>query len=94
MWAAARVQRPKFLWTATTTRPDRASRIQKARPLRRWWLSTGDREFTSVTFLIDREGVIRAVHPGGEFHAGGGSEHATCAQDYAALQRAIERLLE
>ena len=38
MWAAARVQRPKFLWTATTTRPDRASRIQKARPLRRWWL--------------------------------------------------------
>jgi D-inositol-3-phosphate glycosyltransferase len=38
MWAAARVQRPKFLWTATMTRSDRASRIQKARPLRRWWL--------------------------------------------------------
>jgi peroxiredoxin len=61
--------------------------------LRRWWLSAGDRAFTSVTFLIDRQGVVRAIHPGGEFHAGGGPEHAGCQRDYEALRREIERLL-
>jgi glycosyltransferase involved in cell wall biosynthesis len=39
MCAAANVKRPKFLWTATTTRADRSSRLQKANPLRRLWLS-------------------------------------------------------
>jgi len=32
-----------------------------------WWLSTGDREATSASFLIDRRGVIRLVHPGPEY---------------------------
>lgn len=32
-----------------------------------WWLTTGDREATSSSFLIDRRGVIRLVHPGPEF---------------------------
>jgi len=32
-----------------------------------WWLMTGDREATSASFLIDRRGVIRLVHPGPEF---------------------------
>lgn len=32
-----------------------------------WWLTTGDREATSASFLIDRRGVIRLVHPGPEF---------------------------
>ena len=31
-----------------------------------WWLTT-DREATSASFLIDRRGVIRLVHPGPEF---------------------------
>jgi peroxiredoxin len=61
--------------------------------LRRWWLSTGDRSYTSVTFLIDRQGIIRAVHLGGEFHASTDPEHAECARDYEALQHEVERLL-
>lgn len=32
-----------------------------------WWLKTGDREATSASFLIDRRGIIRLVHPGPEF---------------------------
>jgi thiol-disulfide isomerase/thioredoxin len=61
--------------------------------LRRWWLDSGGRDYTSVTFLIDRAGLLRAIHPGGEFHVGGGPEHAECARDYTALQHEIERLL-
>ena len=34
--------------------------------LRRYWLDrVKDAEFTSVSFLIDRAGVVRYVHPGG-----------------------------
>ncbi len=33
--------------------------------LRAWWLDRGGRRFTSVTFLLDREGVIRLIHTGG-----------------------------
>lgn len=33
--------------------------------LRRWWLDRGGRRFTSVTFLLDGDGVIRLIHTGG-----------------------------
>lgn len=36
--------------------------------LRRWWLDAGERDYTSVSFLIDKRGVIRYVQPGGEYH--------------------------
>jgi hypothetical protein len=36
------------------------------RTLRRWWLGGSDRKWTSVSFLIDRGGVVRFVHPGGQ----------------------------
>jgi peroxiredoxin len=45
-------------------------------------LSTG---WTSVTFLLDRHGVIRHVHPGGQYVEGDPA--------YAEMQAAIERLL-
>lgn len=35
------------------------------RVLRQWWLTRHDRRFTSVSFVLDRQGVIRYVHPGG-----------------------------
>ncbi len=35
-----------------------------------WWLEGGIRRFTSVTFLIDRNGVVRHIHPGGEYVKG------------------------
>jgi peroxiredoxin len=53
--------------------------------LHRWWLDTGDRDFTSVSFLIDRQGVIRFIHPGGQYVKGD--------DDYAALKGKIEELL-
>jgi peroxiredoxin len=54
--------------------------------LDRWWQpKTKDRAFTSVSFLLDKHGVIRHVHPGGEYAKG---EPA-----YDAMKGAIERLL-
>jgi len=61
--------------------------------LDRWWLDHGRRRATSVSFLVDREGVIRWVHPGPELHPGGPADHARCRADYADLRRAIEALL-
>jgi len=52
--------------------------------LKAWWL-TQERRFTSVTFLIDRQGVIRFIHPGGRYVKG---EPA-----HARLQQAIEAAL-
>ena len=45
-------------------------------------VSTG---WTSVTFLLDKRGVIRHVHPGGQYVEGDPA--------YAEMQAAIERLL-
>lgn len=43
-----------------------------------WWLTTGDRDATSATFLIDRRGVVRLVHPGPEYSPADYDElHAT-----------------
>lgn len=39
-----------------------------------WWLTTGERDATSASFLIDRRGVIRHVHPGPEFTAAEAAE--------------------
>jgi thiol-disulfide isomerase/thioredoxin len=59
----------------------------------RWWRKRGDNGWTSITWVLDGDGVIRAVHPGGEYHAGGGPEHARCREDEAAIRAEIERLL-
>jgi thiol-disulfide isomerase/thioredoxin len=53
--------------------------------LHRWWLDNGTRQFTSVSFLIDRKGVIRYIHPGGEYVAGD--------PDYSSLKENIEMIL-
>ncbi|HEY5946515.1 MAG TPA: redoxin family protein [Kofleriaceae bacterium] len=44
-----------------------------------------DTGWTSVTFLVDKHGVVRHVHPGGQYVEGDAG--------YADLQAAIERLL-
>lgn len=49
--------------------------------------------FTSVSFLIDRDGIIRFVHDGGEYHEGGGPEHRECNAAYEALDTAIRAAL-
>jgi thiol-disulfide isomerase/thioredoxin len=53
--------------------------------LHRWWLDGRKRDFTSVSFLIDRKGIIRRLHPGGAMVLG--------SRDYGEMRTAIERLL-
>ncbi len=54
--------------------------------LDRWWQpKTKDRGFTSVSFLLDKRGVIRHIHPGGEYAKGDPA--------YDAMKAAIERLI-
>jgi peroxiredoxin len=62
--------------------------------LKDWWLTGPERPATSVTFLLDRSGIIRYVHPGMEYHDPDGDEkHAMCANDMAGIRAAIERLI-
>lgn len=59
-----------------------------------WWLTGPDRPATSVTFLLDRNGVIRFIHPGMEYHdVDGPADHPMCVDDMARIRRAIEALL-
>lgn len=53
--------------------------------LERWWLKGHERSFTSVSFLIDKAGVVRKVHLGGLIAPEG--------KDYESLTADIDRLL-
>jgi thiol-disulfide isomerase/thioredoxin len=55
-----------------------------------WWLADHPREATSASFLIDRRGIVRLVHPGPEYTPTGdpGSR-----RDYAEIRAMIEALL-
>ena len=55
------------------------------RTLRHWWLAGNERRWTSVTFVLDRKGVIRHIHPGGAYYKG--------EPGYDALVQSIEGLL-
>lgn len=62
--------------------------------LANWWLTGPERPATSVTFLLDKSGIIQFVHPGMEYHDPNGSDgHAMCASDMAGIRFQIERLL-
>ncbi|MFP4278113.1 MAG: peroxiredoxin family protein [Wenzhouxiangella sp.] len=64
------------------------------RTLKEWWLTGPDRPATSVTFLLDKQGVIRFIHPGMEYHDENGQDgHAMCVDDMLAIRTEIERLL-
>lgn len=72
----------------------------RTKTLKDWWLTGPKRPATSVTFLLDKTGVIRFVHPGMEYHdagdvdAGDDSEgHAVCVRDMARIRAAIEQLI-
>jgi thiol-disulfide isomerase/thioredoxin len=54
--------------------------------LHRWWLDRGEKKWTSVSFLIDRKGVIRHIHPGGQYAPGD--------KDYDVMKAKIEELLK
>jgi len=62
--------------------------------LKDWWLTGPKRPGTSVTFIIDKSGVIQFIHPGMEYHEDNGSElHTMCASDMERVRTAIERLI-
>jgi len=63
--------------------------------LKRWWLFK-ERDFTSVSFLVDQRGIIRYVHPGGEFHEGQSGEmasHEACNRELHFIRNEIALLV-
>jgi thiol-disulfide isomerase/thioredoxin len=62
--------------------------------LERYWLDANpERSWTSVSFLIDRDGRIRWVHGGGEYHPSDDPEHARCDAQYRELERVLAQVL-
>lgn len=62
--------------------------------LKRWWLNGAERDYTSVSFIVDKHGVIRYVHPGGEFHESNGDPaHAVCERDFRTIEKVVSQLL-
>lgn len=62
--------------------------------LKDWWLTGPKRPATSVTFILDKSGVIQFVHPGMEYHDDNGSKlHAMCSDDMVRIRAAIKRLV-
>jgi thiol-disulfide isomerase/thioredoxin len=55
------------------------------RTLKQWWLDAGAGDWTSVSFLLDRQGRLRHIHPGGKYVKGD--------VDYENMKRKIEELL-
>lgn len=55
------------------------------RTLNTWWLEGKERSFTSVSFLLDKTGVVRRVHLGGTIAPEG--------DDITAIRADIDRLL-
>jgi peroxiredoxin len=55
------------------------------RTLERWWLDGHERRYTSVSFLIDKRGIVRHVHLGGTLDPAGA--------EIAEITSKIEKLL-
>jgi glutathione peroxidase-family protein len=62
--------------------------------LGRYWLDGHDeRNWTSVSFLIGRDGTIRWVHGGGEYHPNDDPRHQRCDVQFHELERALSAAL-
>ncbi len=57
--------------------------------LRAWWLETGHRHASSVTFVIGPDGRVVHVHPGPVFFPSSGPSDAKPNADYLALRAAV-----
>ena len=62
--------------------------------LRRSYLDWGERRATSVTIIVDRDGVVRFVHPGPEFYPSEAHGSVLANSDFEAVDRALEALLD
>ena len=58
------------------------------------YLSTGDRTATSVSFILDQQGIVRFVHPGPEFQKSDDAGKIQENKDYQNIKSAIEFLLK
>jgi len=98
--------KPRRLKSPPSTEVDRIIRLARSygyfgpvafdhnwRHLESTWLTSGQRQATSVTFLVDAGNIIRFVHPGPEFR--GDNEGRAMAEhdDYLALESAVKALL-
>ena len=63
------------------------------RLLRRYWLAKGGQRWTSVSFLIDKRGKIRYIHPGGDYYKGKDKTRTEPQRDYHELKMMIEKLI-
>jgi peroxiredoxin len=89
-WSSARVQKAVAHYHFTFPVADDGD----WQALKRWWLNGADRGYTSVSFIVDKHGVIRYVHPGGEYHPGNGSPaHEICDADFKTIEKTIANLL-
>jgi peroxiredoxin len=52
--------------------------------LRKWWLDANSNRWSTPTFVLDKTGIVRYVHPGGAYYRG--------ESGYDALQHWIEEL--
>lgn len=62
------------------------SQLKKAYP--------GNRGPTSISILVDKEGIIRFVHPGPDYFPSDQKEKARQDEDYRLMEKAIEGLLK
>lgn len=63
--------------------------------LKDYWFNQGGEGFTSVSFVIDREGVIRYVHPGGSYNKNGlPYNDPQWSKDYFKMKTVLEDLLD
>ena len=62
--------------------------------LKKFYLDRGNRPATSASFLVDRQGVIRFVHPGPRFYPTDDPDETQENADYARVEEAIMSLVE
>lgn len=62
--------------------------------LRKFYLDTGERAATSASFVVDRAGVIRFVHPGPRFYPSDDPSEAGENSDYLKLEETVRKLTE
>ena len=61
--------------------------------LQSWWLGTGERSATSVSILVDDQGIVRFVHPGPVLFPSDEKQFAQENRDFQLLDQAIDVLL-
>ncbi len=63
--------------------------------LNNYWFEKGGNGFTSVSFILDRDGVIRYIHPGGSYNPDGLPHNdPRWSNDYFEVKAVVEGLVD